>query len=111
MKKKLLLPIVAIIATLATIIGASAFKGKSATADVIKQEAPTAIRWYFNGAPGQENDPSKYQTNPVPGRVCGGGGALCSIMDEPDEGNEDQPGLTHGVVSTGNTAYSPQQLK
>lgn len=114
MNKKIILPVFAVIAALAIGIAASAFQSKSDSTDTPvknsdKKESVTAIRWYFTGNPGEENNPAKYQKDPVDGRDCGGLGSLCSIMDEPGT-NPDQPGLTHGTVSVSNTAYSPDRL-
>lgn len=114
MKIKAILPVFAVIAALAIGIAASAFQSKSdnSNSDVKKSnktESVTAIRWYFTGNSGEENNPAKYQKDPVDDRDCGGLGSLCSIMDEPGA-NPNQPGLTHGTVSVSNTAYSPDRL-
>lgn len=114
MATKAVWSVFAVIAALTMTLSVSAFQSNSEKADTTvknsgKKESVTAIRWYFTGNPGEENNPAKYQKDPVEGRDCGGMGSLCSILDEPGS-NPDQPGLTHGTVSVSNTAYSPDRL-
>lgn len=94
-KMRLLMAIIAI-----TLAVGSAFATKS--------KFFTASTWYFKGTVGQENDRTKYQLSAVQGVTCGGNGILCSIVDQPAAGGT-TPLLSHGTVSTSNSAYFPTQ--
>ncbi len=109
MKTKILLPVLAVIATLAIVFSLSAFKKSGNTPQQTFHQVKsknTSVTWYFIGIPGQEHMPNKYSTDPGEFECGGSFGKLCSILDVPSTGNPNEPALTHGTPASGNyTTY------
>lgn len=67
-----------------------------------------AQSWYYKLTsmdPADLNNPSNYQSTPLPGATCGSGDIVCRIEDEANSGNSTIPALSHGNVSSNLTAY------
>ncbi|WP_166332575.1 hypothetical protein [Sphingobacterium chungjuense] len=57
--------------------------------------------WYFTGTDQNDpNDPTLYSLEPIDGVQCGGSSpTVCSIVDQADPSNSNQPNMTHGQVN------------
>jgi len=65
--------------------------------------------WYYQSnstSASAINNPENYALTKPAGANCGTGPVVCSIKDEADPSNSDQPALSHGNVSSNPSAYS-----
>lgn len=66
-----------------------------------KKVAPQT--WYYkltSTSASDINNPSNYQSTPLPDTECGSGSVVCNIVDEPNSSNSNIPALSQGNVTT-----------